>query len=154
MSQFGLQWAWWRIRPTVADLHAYYVLAGATPVLVHNDDANDLGASREEYIARLVGGSVAKDANGQDIRAVMPNVGSTGLDVVGRNGEYIFVGGGAKAKNPANFGKLLKISKYVADEAGVTAQHYLADNTPDSAVAQARKVFGDENVHIFTLPEC
>ncbi|KOG87478.1 hypothetical protein ADK38_25225, partial [Streptomyces varsoviensis] len=115
-------------------------------------DSGNLGPRREEFIAKLVGGTVAKDSKGQDIPIHMPNVGKSGLDVLGPNGEYIFVGGGAKAKNPSNFGKLLKISKWAADEAGVKAIYYLADNTPESAVKQAKKAFGDENVHIFTLP--
>lgn len=117
-------------------------------------DAENIGLKREEYIAKLVGGTVAKDDKGQDIKIVMPNVGSSGLDVIGPNGEYIYVGGGAKAANPAKFGKALKINKYAADEAGVKAVYYLADNTPESAIKQAKKVFGDENVHIFTLPSC
>lgn len=117
-------------------------------------DAGGLGLKREEYIAKLVGGKVAKDEKGQDIKIEMPNVGSSGLDVIGPNGEYIYVGGGAKARNPSKFGTALKINKYAADQAGVKAVYYLADNTPQSAVAQAKKVFGEENVHIFTLPSC
>ncbi|RST03459.1 hypothetical protein E2C00_32790, partial [Streptomyces sp. WAC05374] len=117
-------------------------------------EAGDIGLAREEYIAKLVGGKVAKDDKGQDIKIVMPNVGSSGLDVIGPNGEYVYVGGGAKAANPSKFGKALKINKYAADEAGVKAVYYLADNTPESAIKQAKKVFGDENVHIFTLPDC
>ena len=116
-------------------------------------EAGALGIRREEYVAELAGGIVAKDAKAQDIKVVMPNVGSTCLDVLGPNGEYIFVGGGAKASNPANFGKLLKISKYAADQAGVSAKYYLADNTPEQAINQARKAFGADNVHVFTMPE-
>ncbi len=116
------------------------------------NEAQDLGISREEYIAKLIGGHVAKDAKGQDIPIHMPNVGKSGLDVIGPDGEFVFVGGGAKAKDPAKFGKLLKISKWAADEAGVKAVYYLADNTPESAIKQAKKTFGEENVHIFTLP--
>jgi hypothetical protein len=35
----------------------------------------------------------------------------------------------------------------------VTAKYYLADNTPERAINQARKAFGADNVHIFTMPE-
>ncbi|MFK0121322.1 RHS repeat domain-containing protein [Streptomyces sp. NPDC090994] len=116
-------------------------------------EAQALGLRREEYVAKLVGGFVAKDEKGQDIKIVMPNVGSSGLDVVGPNGEYIFVGGGAKAAKPAEFGKALKINKYAADQAGVQGHYYLdASNTPESAFAQARKVFGEDNVHSFNMP--
>ncbi|PKV89911.1 hypothetical protein [Streptomyces sp. TLI_146] len=62
------------------------------------DDAGKLGDTREEYIAKLLGGKVAKDANGQDLKLVMPNVGSTGLGVLGPNGEFIF-GGGSRAQS-------------------------------------------------------
>ncbi|EFL30877.1 predicted protein [Streptomyces viridochromogenes DSM 40736] len=133
---------------SVDGAHHSSVMAGG------GSGAGDLGLAREEFIAKLVGGKVAKGENGQDIPIVMPNVGSSGLDVIGPNGEYIFVGGGAKAANPSKFGKALKINKYAADEAGVKAIYYLADNTPESAIKQAKKVFGDENVHIFTLPSC
>ncbi|GGU65626.1 hypothetical protein [Streptomyces lavendofoliae] len=34
---------------------------------------------------------------------VMPNAGSSGLDVLGPNGEYVYVGGGAKAADPSRF---------------------------------------------------
>ena len=37
---------------TVADLHTYYVLAGATPVLVHNCGGTLLGRARELYSTR------------------------------------------------------------------------------------------------------
>ncbi|QWQ43770.1 ALF repeat-containing protein [Streptomyces sp. YPW6] len=133
---------------------AFYATSSTTLTVARANDAGDLGIKREEYVASLVGGTVPKDSRGQDIKLVMPNVGSTGLDVLGPNGEFIFVGGGAKAKDPAKFGKLLKISKFVADQAGVNAVYYLADNTPDTAIKQAKKAFGEENVHIFTLPEC
>ncbi|MFF5253000.1 hypothetical protein ACFY4K_13240 [Streptomyces leeuwenhoekii] len=83
------------------------------------DDGKDLGLTREEYIAKLIGGKLAKDDKGQDIKIEMPNVGSSGLDVIGPNGEYVFVGGGAKAANPSKFGSALKINKYAADQAGV-----------------------------------
>ncbi|MFC4329515.1 RHS repeat-associated core domain-containing protein [Streptomyces andamanensis] len=117
-------------------------------------EARALGLRREEYVARLIGGTVAKDEKGQDIKIVMPNVGPSGLDVVGPNGEYVFVGGGAKAANPSKFGQALKINKYAADQAGVPAHYYLdASNTPESAISQARKVFGFDNVHTFNMPE-
>ncbi|MER5891089.1 hypothetical protein ABT160_45370, partial [Streptomyces sp. NPDC001941] len=133
------------------------VAAGRSPVVMAAGGGNDpdgVGLKREDYIAKLVGGVVAKDEKGQDIKIVMPGVGSSGLDVIGPNGEYIYVGGGAKAKNPAKFGSALKINKYAADQKGVKAIYYLADNTPESAIKQAKKVFGEENVHIFTLPSC
>ncbi|WP_405886394.1 hypothetical protein OG762_47730 (plasmid) [Streptomyces sp. NBC_01136] len=64
------------------------------------------------------------------------------------------MGGGVEAANPSKFGKALKINKYAADEAGVPAIYYLdASNTPESAINQARKVFGPDNVHTFNMPK-
>ncbi|MGW8565269.1 hypothetical protein [Isoptericola sp. NPDC055881] len=82
----------------VATHHNYYVLAGDLPVLVHNaaghgKAANSVGLAREERVAKIVGGKVAKGPDGQDIKIKVDGVGSTGLDVIGPNGEYIFVGG-------------------------------------------------------------
>lgn len=59
-------------------------------------------AAREERVANMVGGRVAKDAKGQDIKIKVDGIGSTPLDVIGPNGEHIYVGGRAKAKNLAN----------------------------------------------------
>ncbi|MDR7380932.1 polymorphic toxin-type HINT domain-containing protein [Promicromonospora iranensis] len=129
----------------------YYIYAGNTPILVHNSghEAEALGLSREERVARIVGGKLAKNAKGQDIKVSVDGVGSTGLDVLGPNGEYIFVGGPAKAKNPAAFGQKLQISKAAADRDGVDALYYLEDGTPSSAIDQAKKWFGDGYVHSF-----
>ncbi|MFJ2829955.1 hypothetical protein ACIPC1_20765 [Streptomyces sp. NPDC087263] len=116
-------------------------------------EAAALGLRREQHVAEMIGGVVAKDAKGQDIKITMPNVGSSGLDAIGPNAEYVLVGGGAKAKNPADFGRTLKINKYAADEAGVPAHYYLdASNMPESAIKQAQKMFGVENVHLFNMP--
>ncbi|MFJ6662177.1 RHS repeat domain-containing protein [Streptomyces sp. NPDC091377] len=95
-----------------------------------------LGLEREEVVAKMIGGTLAKGPNGQDIKKSMPNVGSTGLDVFGPNGEFVFVGGPNKARNPADFGKKLRISKYVADQEGVPAWYFLTDDTPGRAIDQ------------------
>jgi hypothetical protein len=105
------------------------------------------------YVAELVGGEVAVGPDGQDLPISMPGVSSSGIDVLGPNGEYIFVGGGAKAANLSKFGSQLKIARYAADQAGVAAQYYLAEGTPQSAVNLAEKYFGAENVHTFSIPE-
>ncbi|MFD4943091.1 RHS repeat domain-containing protein [Streptomyces sp. NPDC058409] len=128
-------------------------VAGSAAAAARGAEAAALGLRREQYVADLIGGVVAKDAKGQDIKIQMPNVGSSGLDVIGPKGEYVFVGGGAKARKPADFGKALKINKYAADEAGVPGLYYLdASNTPESAIKQAQKWFGVENVHLFNMP--
>src|SRR5689334_10448603 len=90
--------------PAVADGDA------AAPSAARENRGNDLGLSREQFVAQAIGGRVARGPDGQDIKITMPNVGSSGIDVIGPHGEYIFVGGPAKAKNPADFGKKLRIS--------------------------------------------
>jgi hypothetical protein len=115
------------------------------------NSANSIGLSREQYVAQMTGGQLARGPDGQDIKIVMPNVGASGIDVIGPNGEYIFVGGPAKAADPSKFGKALKVSKYAADQAGVDAIYYLAEGTPDTAVKQAKRVFGENNVRIFKM---
>jgi hypothetical protein len=40
---------------TVADVHTYYVVAGDTPVLVHNCGADDLAAGMRDLLAKKAG---------------------------------------------------------------------------------------------------
>jgi hypothetical protein len=112
---------------------------------------NAVGLSREQHVAQITGGEVARGPGGQDIKITMPNVGASGIDVIGPNGEYIFVGGAAKAKDPSKFGRALQISKYAADQAGVPAIYYLDERTPIEVIAQAKRAFGDDNVIIFRM---
>jgi hypothetical protein len=129
--------------------------------LVHNSECvteggtgnagQDLGAAREAIVAEMTGGTVATDVNGQGMLITRPNVGTTDVDVIGPNGEYIAVGGGAKAMNPAKFGKSLSILKWAAGEAGVPAQYYFAEGTPQSAIDQATKALGADNVFTFGM---
>ncbi|MFC8192362.1 polymorphic toxin-type HINT domain-containing protein [Cellulomonas sp. NPDC057328] len=158
---------------TVDTDHTYTVTTtDGTDVVTHNDDirgamgdaqdanacpiggggnaANAVGAAREQRVADLVGGTVAKGPDGQDIRVAAEGFGRTGLDVLGPNGEYIFVGGPGKAKSLSRFGTALQNAKAAADQAGVRAMYYLEEGTPTTAVDLARKWFGDENV--FTFP--
>ncbi|MFD7735172.1 RHS repeat-associated core domain-containing protein [Kitasatospora phosalacinea] len=135
---------------TVEGIHTYYVLSGATPVLVHNNEGNEIGDIREKYVAWLVGGTIVKDEKGQDVRKKIKVGGATSLDVVAPNGDLIYVGGPKKAKSRATFGTDLKNGKAYADEIGVTAQYYLAEQTPESTIQQARDRFGAENVHLFS----
>jgi hypothetical protein len=116
-----------------------------------DNSGNTIGLDREQHVAELTGGEVARGPDGQDIKITMPNVGASGIDVIGPNGEYIFVGGAAKAKDASKFGRALQISKYAADQAGVPAIYYLDERTPEWVIAQAKRVFGDDNVKIFKM---
>lgn len=139
---------------TVDGIHTYYVIAAGTPVLVHNDAANDLGKRRERYIARLTGGKVARlGRTDEDFPLVGADGRKSGLDVLGPNGEYILVGGAAKAKDLEDFQMRLNITKHAADQAGVRAVYYLDVATPQSVVDLAKETFGADNVHSFTLPD-
>lgn len=74
-------------------------------------------------------------------------LGSTDIDVIGKAGEYIAVGG--LAKTPSKVGRQLQILKAAADRAGVKAVAYFAKGTPEAVLKVARRRLGAENVHIF-----
>jgi hypothetical protein len=111
----------------------YYVHVGTTPVLVHNSghDAAARDLSREERVAKIVGGKLVK---GSERR----------VHLCRRAGE---------AKNPAAFGQKLQISKAAADRDGVDALYYLEEGTPSSAIDQANKRFGADYVRTFPKEE-
>jgi RHS repeat-associated protein len=111
-------------------------------------DAAAVGKAREVLVAELVGGRVAGDA-----KVTLQNVGSTGVDVFGRAGEFIGVGGPAKAGDLADFGGKLQILAGTAGQAGVKAQYYLAKGTPDAVVKLAQKWLGKENVFFFEMKQ-
>jgi hypothetical protein len=52
-----------------------------------------LGVAREQRVAELIGGQAARR------QVVVPGVGSTDIDVIGAAGEFVAVGGPAKAGN-------------------------------------------------------
>ncbi|QMU70625.1 RHS repeat domain-containing protein [Streptacidiphilus sp. P02-A3a] len=115
------------------------------------NSAQYLGRAREKFVADLIGGTDTADENGQGMMVTRPNVGSTDVDVIGPNGEYVGVGGSAKALSPTKFGSRLSILKWTADQKGVAAQYYLAQGTPQSAIDQATKALGAGNVFIFDM---
>ncbi|MDQ6772984.1 MAG: WXG100 family type VII secretion target [Candidatus Dormibacteraeota bacterium] len=112
-------------------------------------DSNAVGATREQKVADLTGGKVMGDPGKLGLRVTEPNVGTTDVDVLGPNGEYIAVGGPAKAINVGDFGGKLRILRYAADQAGVPAQYYFAKGTPHAVLDLAAKQLGSENVFVF-----
>ncbi|MGV9698146.1 hypothetical protein ACWDTR_20610 [Streptomyces sp. NPDC003470] len=113
--------------------------------------AEKVGAAREQKVAELTGGTVPSGAPGKPgLKVTKPGAGTTDVDVIGADGSYIAVGGPAKARNLAKFGEKCHILKYAAEQQGVRAKVYLEEGTPDSALALARKILGDANVHTFT----
>jgi hypothetical protein len=112
--------------------------------------AAEVGAAREYRVAQITGGQRAADLPGGNYKVVEPGVGPAEVDVIGPNGELIYVGGPAKAINPGEMGQKLRVIRYAADQAGVRAQAYFVDGTPDSVLILASKWLGAENV--FTFP--
>jgi RHS repeat-associated protein len=111
-------------------------------------DAAAIGKAREVLVAELVGGKVAGDA-----KVTLQGVGTTGVDVIGKAGEFIGVGGPAKAGDLADFGRKLQILAGTAEQAGVKAQYYLAKGTPDAVIKLAQKWLGKENVFFFEMKQ-
>jgi len=68
---------------------------------------------------------------------------------VGANGNWVAVGGPAKANNLGKLGQELRIYKAIAEQRGVSAEAYFAEGTPQSAIDLATKVLGKSNVKIF-----
>ena len=124
---------------------AYFLAAGGA-------SGNELGDLREEAVVDLVGGTLAKDSNGQDIELFEEGASaSVPIDVFGPNGELILVGGPAKSTNLGKLGGILRNIKIVAEARGVQAQYYFSDNTSEAVIKFTEKRLGAENV--FTFPE-
>lgn len=107
-----------------------------------------IGAAREVAVAAITGGRLA-GAAGEGLKIAVKGLGSTDIDVIGKAGEFIAVGGPAKALKPAELGHHLKVLKAAAEQAGVKAQAYFAKGTPESVLKIARKRLGEENVFEF-----
>ncbi|GHJ31556.1 hypothetical protein TPA0910_59890 [Streptomyces hygroscopicus subsp. sporocinereus] len=112
--------------------------------------SDSVGAARERKVAELTDGTVPSGAPGKPgMKVTKPGAGTTDVDVIGGDGSYIAVGGPAKARNLAKFGEKCHILKYAAEQNGVRAQVYLEEGTPESALNVARRILGNENVHVF-----
>jgi RHS repeat-associated protein len=107
-------------------------------------DAAAIGKAREVFVAELVGGRVAGDA-----KVTLQGVGTTAIDVYGKAGEFIGVGGPAKAIDLAQLGGKLKVLAGAAEQAGVKAMYFFEKGTPEAAVRLAQKWLGKENVVVF-----
>jgi len=113
---------------------------------------NDVGRAREERVAELTGGRVAR-MPGSTTKDLLVRGGGKGVrvDVVGPNGELIVVGGPSKAANLGGLGDNLTRLKTVAEANEVRALAYFEEGTPSTAVDLAKKILGDENVKLFTM---
>jgi hypothetical protein len=151
----------------VSDFHSYFV--GETGAWVHNENcllaarqalitalrarvdsvrdagraAQAVGAARESRVAQLIGGAVSRQ------KITVAPFGSTDLDVIGKAGELVSVGGIAKAGNLGRFGRELQILLGEAARRGVGVKVALEQGSPQSLIDFASKRVGKENVIIF-----
>lgn len=118
-----------------------YVTGTVSPI-----SAAEVGAAREAAVAASVGGKVS----GMIVRGAST---STDVDVLGKAGEYISVGGPAKGFDLASFGQKLSALKDAAQQAGTTAKYYLEQGTSKETVDLAKKILGANNVVIFNISQ-
>ena len=115
--------------------------------------SSGIGLAREEKVADIVGGTLARDPQNPK-RDLKVKGGGEGIkiDVLGPNGEYILVGGKAKGRDQkavADTGERMARLKRVADSKGVEAKAYFVDDTPQPAIEIAKEKLGEENVFLF-----
>lgn len=108
-----------------------------------------LGYDREVSVAKIEGGRAASPGPGQPGMKIKTKYGSSDVDVIGKDGSYIVVGGPSKADDLGYLGSRMKILKEAADEAGVGAKAYFEEGTPQAAIDLAKKWLGPDNVHTF-----
>jgi hypothetical protein len=153
---WGLAFATMNYGNTLMNVGSFYVSAGLAAMtmgfLVCNFGAMmqaassgpaGVGTARENYVANLISGKSVR------MPVTVPGLGSTDIDVIGPAGEFIGVGGPAKAMDLAKFGRQLQILKAAASLANTPARMYLERGTPQSAIDLAIKWLGAENVVIF-----
>lgn len=115
------------------------------------DERNVKGADREKEVAELVGGTVVGAPGGKGLKVYDPWTGEerTDVDVIGPDGTFIAVGGGAKAHDLDALTGKLTFMKLAADEQGVRAEAWFTSDTPPEAIERANLALGKENVFLF-----
>lgn len=106
-----------------------------------------VGAAREAAVAAYEGGTVS----GMMVKGAST---STDVDVIGKAGEYIGVGGpakGASADALSSFGQKLSALKEAAGKAGVGVKYYLEQGTSKQAIDLAKKILGNNAVTVFKI---
>jgi RHS repeat-associated protein len=113
-------------------------------------ESHELGKLREQKVADLLGGTVSKDAKGNDLVVHQPGVPKPSrIDVLGPNSELIIVGGPAKSLDLNKLGDRLANLKKNADALGVRSIATFEEGTPQETIDFAKKKLGDSNVIIF-----
>ena len=112
------------------------------------------GNLREQYVANITGGKVAPKSGGKDF-TISANINgnkiSASIDVIGANGEYITVGGAAKANKIGSWGDHLNRLNQVAKVNGVQAKAFLNKNTPQNVIDLSIKILGKDNVKVIQM---
>jgi len=116
-----------------------YVTGSVSPV-----SAVQVGDAREAAVAASVGGKIVN-------MKVFGASTSTEVDVLSKAGEYIGVGGAAKASNLADFGQKLSALKEAAGKAGTIAKYYLEAGTSQDAINLAKRILGENSVIVFKI---
>ncbi|PYU20432.1 MAG: hypothetical protein DMG32_22335 [Acidobacteria bacterium] len=104
-----------------------------------------LGEAREAAVAASVGGRIS------GMTVTVANVGRTDVDVIGKAGELIAVGGPAKGLDLAKLGNKLSILKTAAMNVGTTAKAYFEAGTAQTVIDLAKKILGEKNVVVFKI---
>src|SRR5207245_207458 len=118
---------------------------------------NRIGSFSYCSLNTTIYGSKSKPKSKTPFYLVHPNMKvfgastSTEVDVLGKAGEYIGVGGPAKGRSLADFGQKLSALKDAAKQVGTTAKYYLELGTSQAAIDLAKKILGDNNVVIFKV---
>lgn len=118
------------------------------------NSSNLKGNIRKQYVANITGGKVAPKSGGKDC-TISANINgnkiSASIDVIGANGEYITVGGAAKANKIGSWGDHLNRLNQVAKVNGVQAKAFLNKNTPQNVIDLSIKILGKDNVKVIQM---
>jgi hypothetical protein len=117
------------------------------------DQRNVLGDLRESMVANLTKGKVMKQGGRDYTESITTDKGkiSASIDVISGNGNYITVGGPAKANKLGSWGDHLSRFKQIAEAKGVKALAYLDSSSPQELIEFTRKRLGNDNV--FIIPQ-
>lgn len=110
------------------------------------------GAAREQTVAELTGGTVIGSPGGEGLIVTDKFGKSTDVDVIGPEGEFIAVGGPAKENENNRDGRVIEKLAILQDAAvrqGTHAEAWFTSDTPPNVIAQAQKLVGVDNVHVF-----
>lgn len=109
---------------------------------------NERGLLREMVVAKTLGGQLARDSQGRDLRVGAQS--KVRIDVLGPNGEYVVVGGANKAgwtpQELNNAASRLGDLKRAASDDKRTAIAVFTGDTPIALIDKARKILGEDKV--------